>query len=405
MKFEKKQDYRKHFIEQHKKKEKDLHCFKCTECNKVYRTKTGLDNHKCHVCPTCGKKFPSKQNLTNHMTVHSDERPFKCEFCQKAYKTKTSLINHNKTTHARKEKHKCQCGEAFGNSFDFMVHNRTCKYYQRSKKVYEHSCCNCRSKFYHDCEWHEHLLVCNQRRDKWKEYSDRNKYPTMRVALLRDKNIRVVDDEVEINGHRTFIINGGQRLDPCDRSYGGNKYAKDKLNEALNTDCFLVRHEFNIPKTILDMMTNNKPIMHYFNLTTPFISDGSFVSTFERNCTALAILGKDVPMVPHHPTNYRHIMREYSEFFYPTFLIVKIKKINECFVLQVIDWCYVHTYDDWVKFSEDGYKKQLRMIEEEEEKEMEAWMKINEEKMRKEREEIRKTLTPDKITMTVTRSK
>lgn len=56
--------------------------------------KTPIASGRRHICYICEKGFPRPSKLADHMTVHTGERPFKCEECGKRFKTKSGLKKH-----------------------------------------------------------------------------------------------------------------------------------------------------------------------------------------------------------------------------------------------------------------------------------------------------------------------
>lgn len=67
-------------------------CFKCEQCPKVLKTRSGLLAHvqKCHgektyACDVCDKRFPKKYKLERHKMRHfpDEEKQFPCNECGK----------------------------------------------------------------------------------------------------------------------------------------------------------------------------------------------------------------------------------------------------------------------------------------------------------------------------------
>ncbi|XP_073832626.1 uncharacterized protein isoform X1 [Musca autumnalis] len=87
----------------------DMH-FKCTVCDKSFRTKFKLQRHekihsgeKENVCSYCGRGFTQKGDLLKHLRLHLGEKIYSCDECPEAFKYKKELRDH-KNQHY-KEKH------------------------------------------------------------------------------------------------------------------------------------------------------------------------------------------------------------------------------------------------------------------------------------------------------------
>ena len=65
-------------------------------------------------CTICQKVFKSSGDLTKHKT-HSGEKPYQCFYCQKAFTTSSALTVHKrKEDHTREKPYHClRCEKAF----------------------------------------------------------------------------------------------------------------------------------------------------------------------------------------------------------------------------------------------------------------------------------------------------
>ncbi|XP_063545308.1 zinc finger protein 626-like [Cydia strobilella] len=87
---------------------------KCDECNKVFRSSTGLRYHIKHVhqkdtllrnkiCDHCGRGFTSTTILRNHIRTHTGERPFACAHCPATFAHPAARYTHIKLVHKKKK--------------------------------------------------------------------------------------------------------------------------------------------------------------------------------------------------------------------------------------------------------------------------------------------------------------
>lgn len=104
--------------------------FKCQFCPKTFITQSRLQRHeRTHTnqrpfaCTftACTKRFADKRNLTAHERTHSGMRGFVCDVCNKSYKTKCHLNDH-KRAH-EKASFKCEvCGAVYKWRANLLMH-------------------------------------------------------------------------------------------------------------------------------------------------------------------------------------------------------------------------------------------------------------------------------------------
>lgn len=109
--------------------------FKCLECDEIFSFWKPLTGHlwrmhkidmELYSCDKCDYKTYSLSKLNNiHKLIHSDVKAFACIVCQKSFKNKKQLRNH-KMTHTEKSKkvvHTCEvCNKTFFDKRQMKVH-------------------------------------------------------------------------------------------------------------------------------------------------------------------------------------------------------------------------------------------------------------------------------------------
>ena len=127
-------DYKKVSMKHHLENiHADFGNHKCVDCNKEFRSKVYLLNHKYSVhskttfpCETCGKTFSNKQYLARHQkSVHAAvEDVCSCETCGKQFGYIWHLKHHMKAVHDD-SKMECQhCKKSYKNNYLLRKHIR-----------------------------------------------------------------------------------------------------------------------------------------------------------------------------------------------------------------------------------------------------------------------------------------
>ncbi|XP_061641999.1 zinc finger protein 543-like [Phyllopteryx taeniolatus] len=113
-------------------------CFKCPECEKIFKYNHNLQRHMaCHTgekpfgCIECGRKFNQKASLDRHKRVHTGEKPFSCVFCGKNFTRRGSLTSHMRF-HTGEKPFSCSlCKKSYNNRGTLVKHMRAHENYAR----------------------------------------------------------------------------------------------------------------------------------------------------------------------------------------------------------------------------------------------------------------------------------
>lgn len=104
---------------------------KCSDCDRIFQTPTGLRHHKAihtgefkYKCEFCGKGFVARLRYEEHRASHTKEERYSCEICGKKFSFQATYWIHRKW-HDNPTPYKCEyCGRLFKHSSLLSVHKR-----------------------------------------------------------------------------------------------------------------------------------------------------------------------------------------------------------------------------------------------------------------------------------------
>lgn len=108
---------------------------KCESCVSTFKDpsafgrhkKLHLENTEKYVCSKCNKTFNTYNSWYGHKKSHSNERPFKCSDCDKGYKAKRGLDKHVINSHGGLTVVCDLCDKTFPNELYLRNHKKTHK--------------------------------------------------------------------------------------------------------------------------------------------------------------------------------------------------------------------------------------------------------------------------------------
>ena len=106
----------------------ELKILKCSECDKTFSSKTGLDQHFQHhtgqysyFCSQCNKGFSVACNYKEHMRGH-EGRGYSCDYCGKIFKTK-KWHGYHQSEHTGVYRFTCEyCNAKFNDQPKYVKH-------------------------------------------------------------------------------------------------------------------------------------------------------------------------------------------------------------------------------------------------------------------------------------------
>ncbi|XP_021961624.1 oocyte zinc finger protein XlCOF15 isoform X2 [Folsomia candida] len=128
--------------------------FPCTLCRKEFKTRDQLQGHifthtteKMYTCATCGKSLAYRTNIESHEKTHLEKsvrEVSKCHICPQTFLSRGALQRHIRAVHENQRNYPCElCDKRFSNASTLRVHVEA---RHPTNKELIHSCDKCEYK-------------------------------------------------------------------------------------------------------------------------------------------------------------------------------------------------------------------------------------------------------------------
>ena len=162
--------------------------YKCTFCDKVFMTRSGIKHHKMHmhkdkfkgyICSDCDEVFPNSRSRQKHINQVHLNRSYKCDQCDKQFPLKDGLMQHIEKTHAKGSRRvQCQiCSNWYADRHKMRVHVRCV---HSGEKIYKCNFCDMRFSYSKARIFHKTIKHC----DSWEAEMKRREW----ISLNRNKD-------------------------------------------------------------------------------------------------------------------------------------------------------------------------------------------------------------------------
>ncbi|XP_071955373.1 uncharacterized protein [Antedon mediterranea] len=128
-----------------KSKHGDINSYYCYKCEKSFKSRNELKNHKKTTCKTydcnlCDMKFSENSHLKKHVrNNHMNGKPHKCEFCEERFVKKCELLVHERI-HGKEKVFQCEiCLKRYSSRKSLKCHQQV----HTGKPLPTCKVCNC----------------------------------------------------------------------------------------------------------------------------------------------------------------------------------------------------------------------------------------------------------------------
>lgn len=289
--------------------------FKCTDCNRIFQTPTGLRHHKAihtgefkYKCEFCGKGFVARVRYEEHRASHTKEERYSCEICGKKFSFQATYWIHRKW-HDNPTPYKCEyCGRLFKHSSLLSVHKRK----HTGERPYE--CPHCDQSFTVGNTLKRHLMlhtgvfpftcqICDQ------GFSGKHKMAMHMSKVHQDNSLLEQQSQkkpaeykmvVKQEPEKTESTSQNQTWILAENENNGSQMLTIQTEEGENIPCALLTDD--VIGNIVN--TNNRivEIIPYDSIKTENVDDGSgvgFILMNQPDRSSLGMVSEDEEFGEH----------------------------------------------------------------------------------------------------------
>ncbi|XP_048002469.1 zinc finger protein 700-like isoform X2 [Leguminivora glycinivorella] len=195
----------------------------CDICTKELTVYGRYLNHlRCHgreYCNQCDKWLFINQ-MKVHQLTHKDERLFKCSECEKSFKTQLNLTTHIARVHSPEDAmmYCAQCDKQFKNMFSYSYHLRNASGHVPKERLM-YKCTQCERQFRIRSQLARHVEAAHSHERRHECQVCREMFKS---AKSRRRHVRLV--------HENYIAPKDKICDYCGKAFRAKKTLSDHIN-------------------------------------------------------------------------------------------------------------------------------------------------------------------------------